>query len=267
MTPPAEPLDIRLMNGLAGLLLMVAALAVTAGLLGWAMRLPVFAIHGVTVTGDVAHYNAITLRANVMPRLQGTFFTLDVHAARKAFEGMPWVRNAVVRRDFPDRLRVQLQEHQAVAFWGTDDDSHLVNSFGEVFEANAGELEQDKLPRLIGPEHQSAQVLAMQRTLEPLLATLDLGLEQLELTARGGWHARLDNGASLELGSGSTQELVARTERFIKTITQATGHYKRSVEHLEAVDLRHPDGYAIRLAGVNTLEGNEINSAARQGNR
>jgi cell division protein FtsQ len=255
------------MNGLAGLLFAVAALAVVVGLLGWAMRLPVFAIQGVTVDGDVTHYNAITLRANVMPRLRGTLFTLDVHAARKAFEGMPWVRLAVVRRDFPDRLRVQLQEHQAVAFWGADDDSHLVNSFGEVFEANVGELEQDKLPRLIGPDNQSAQVLAMQRTLKPLLATLDLGLEQLELTPRGAWHAQLDNGASFELGSGSTEELVARTERFIKTITQATGHYKRSVENLEAVDLRHADGYAIRLAGVSTLEGDGINKAARQGHR
>jgi cell division protein FtsQ len=267
MSTPAVPLDIRLMNALTGVLVVVAALGVLGTLLGWAMRLPVFAIHGVTVSGDVTHYNAITLRANVMPRLQGTFFTLDLQAARKAFESMPWVRQAVVRRDFPNRLRVQLQEHQAVAFWGADDDSHLVNSYGEVFEANVGELEQDKLPRLIGPDNQSAQVLAMQRTLKPLLATLDLGLDQLELTARGGWHAQLDNGASLELGSGSTEELVARTERFLKTITQATGHYKRSVEHLEAVDLRHPDGYAIRLAGVSTLEGDGFNKAARQGNR
>jgi cell division protein FtsQ len=267
MTTPAIPLDIRLMNGMAGLLLVVAMLAVLGSVLGWAMRLPVFVIHGVTVTGDVAHYNAITLRANVMPRLQGTFFTLDVHAARKAFEGMPWVRQAVVRRDFPDRLRVQLQEHQAVAFWGADDDSHLVNSFGEVFEANVGELEQDKLPRLIGPDNQSAQVLAMQRTLQPLLAKLDLGIDQLELTTRGGWHAQLDNGASLELGSGSTEDLVARTQRFVQTITQATSHYQRSVEQLEAVDLRHPDGYAIQLAGVSTLEGDGLSKAARQGNR
>jgi cell division protein FtsQ len=267
MSTPVVPLDIRLMNGFAGLLFVVAGLAVVAAMLGWAMRMPVFAIHGVTVDGDVTHYNAITLRANVIPRLRGTFFTLDVQAARKAFEGMPWVRRAVVRRDFPDRLRVQLQEHQAVAFWGADDDAHLVNSFGEVFEANVGELEQDKLPRLIGPDNQSAQVLAMHRTLKPMLARLDLGLEQLELSARGGWHAQLDNGASLELGSGASDELVSRLERFIKTITQATGHYKRSVEHLEAIDLRHPDGYAIRLAGVSTLEGDGVNKAARQGNR
>ena len=266
-TQPALPLDIRLTNALAATLFVLAGLAVVVTLLGWVMRLPVFAIHGVTVTGDVTHYNAITLRANVMPRLQGTFFTLDVHAARKAFEGMPWVRQAVVRRDFPNRLRVELQEHQAVALWGADDDSHLVNSFGEVFEANVGELEQDNLPRLIGPDNQSAQVLTMHRTLAPLLATLELQVAQLELTARGGWHAQLDNGASLELGSGSTEELVARTQRFLKTVTQATSHYKRTPEQLEAVDLRHPDGYAIRLAGVSTLDGDGISKAARQGNR
>jgi cell division protein FtsQ len=231
------------------------------------MRLPRFAIHGVTVTGDVAHYNAITLRANVMPRLQGTFFTLDVHAARKAFEAMPWVRQAVVKRDFPDRLKVVLQEHQAVAFWGPEGDARLLNSFGEVFEANTGEVEQENLPRLAGPDEQSAQVLAMYQTLQPQLARLELGLDELTLSPRGGWHAQLDSGASLELGSGSTDELVQRTERFLKTITQATSRYQRTVEQLEAVDLRHPDGYAIRLAGVSTLEGRGINKAATQGNR
>lgn len=204
------------MNALATALFAALALLVFGALLAWAMRLPVFAIAGVTVTGDVSHYNAITLRANVMPRLQGTFFTLDVNAAREVFETMPWVRQAIVRRDFPNRLKVQLQEHQAAAFWGPEGDSRLVNSFGEVFEANVGEIEQDNLPRLNGPEGQSAQVLAMHRTLQPLFAPMDISLDQLELTPRGGWRATLDSGTELELGSGSTPELLARAQRFLK---------------------------------------------------
>jgi cell division protein FtsQ len=218
----------------------------------------VFAIKGVSVTGDVSHYNAITLRANVMPRLQGTFFTLDVNAARKVFETMPWVRQAIVRRDFPNRLKVQLQEHQAVAFWGAEGDSRLVNSFGEVFEANVGEIEQDNLPRLNGPEGQSAQVLVMHRTLQPLFTPMDLSLDQLELTPRGGWRAQLDSGTELELGSGSTPELLARAQRFLKTVTQVTARYGRHPDQLASADLRHTDGYAIRLNGVSTLSGDEI---------
>lgn len=75
-------------------------------------------IAGITVTGDVAHNSALTLRANVTPRLTGSFFTVDLAQTRQAFEAVPWVRRAVVQRDFPNRLKVSLQEHQAVALWG-----------------------------------------------------------------------------------------------------------------------------------------------------
>lgn len=260
------PLDIKLMNGVATALFGMLVLMLLGAALAHVQQLPMFAIRGVTVTGDVSHYNAISLRANVMPRLQGTFFTLDLNAARQVFETMPWVRQAVVKRDFPNRLKVQLQEHQAVAFWGVEGDSRLVNSFGEVFEANLGELEQDDLPRLSGPEGQSAQVLTMLKTLQPRLAPLELTLSQLELTPRGGWRAQLDNGTAMELGSGSTDELLARLERFLKTVTQATSRYSRSVEQLASVDLRHTDGYAMRLNGVSTVETDDMKKVI-QGNR
>jgi len=260
------PLDIKLMNALASALFGLLVVVLLGAGMAYVQRLPQFAIRGVTVTGDVSHYNAISLRANVMPRLQGTFFTLDLHAAREVFETMPWVRQAVVKRDFPNRLKVHLQEHQAVAFWGAEGDSRLANSFGEVFEANLGELERDDLPRLSGPEGQSAQVLAMLQALQPRLAQMELTLAQLELSARGGWRVQLDNGTTLELGSGSTDELLARLERFLKTVTQATSRYNRSVEQLASVDLRHSDGYAIRLSGVSTVEAEDMKKVI-QGNR
>lgn len=254
--PP--PLDVRLMNAVATGLFAALALMLLGAALAWAVRLPLFAIRGVTVVGDVTHYNAITLRANVMPHLDGTFFTLDVAAARKVFETMPWVRQAVVQREFPNRLKVKLQEHQAVAYWGADGDSRLVNTFGEVFEANLGELAQDNLPRLSGPDGQSAPVLAMHRTLQPLLTPMALTLDQLDLTPRGGWRAQLDTGTTVELGTGSTDELVARTLRFIHTATQATSRYNRTIDQLASVDLRHTDGYAMRLNGVSTVDGDDV---------
>jgi len=260
------PLDVKLMNALASALFMLLLLVLLGAGLAYVQRLPQFAIRGVTVMGDVSHYNAISLRANVMPRLQGTFFTLDLHAARQVFETMPWVRQAVVKRDFPNRLKVHLQEHQAVAFWGVEGDSRLVNSFGEVFEANLGELEREDLPRLSGPNGQSAQVLAMLQVLQPRLAPMELTLAQLELTPRGGWRAQLDNNTTLELGSGSTDELLARLDRFLKTVTQATSRYSRTVEQLASVDLRHSDGYAMRLSGVSTVEAQDMKKV-NQGNR
>jgi cell division protein FtsQ len=250
--PPA-PADVKLMNMTASALFVVFALLLVGALAGWIARHPGFAISGIGVSGEVTHNNALTLRANVAPRLSGTFFTMDITAARQVFEDLPWVRLAVVRREFPNRLKVLLQEHQAVAYWGAEGDSRLVNSFGEVFEANVDEVEQDALPRLHGPDGQAAQVLAMYQTLAPVFEPMDLALEQVELTGHGGWRARLDTGAQIELGGGTVAEVLTRTQRFLKTLTQVTSRYGRLPEALETADLRHQDGYAIRLRGVTTL--------------
>ncbi|MCF8211284.1 MAG: FtsQ-type POTRA domain-containing protein, partial [Rhodoferax sp.] len=151
----APPVDVKLMNMTTALLMLTfATLSVLAGA-RWLARLPLFDIRSISVRGDVVHSNVMTLRANVLPRLSGTFFSVDLARVRAAFEGVPWVRRAVVRRDFPNRLLVDLQEHQAVAYWGPEGELRLINNFGEVFDANVGEIEQDSLPRLHGPEGQS----------------------------------------------------------------------------------------------------------------
>lgn len=248
------PVDVRLMNLAATALFAVAI----AGLLGaagwWALRHPLFALAGITVEGDVSHNSVATLRANVAPHLIGNFFTVNLVAAREAFEAAPWVRRAVVRREFPNRLRVRLQEQKAVALWGGDSDTRLLNDFGEVFEANIGDVEADDLPRLSGPEAQSGDVLAMYRAVTPLFEPLDLAVARLALTARGSWEVELDNDAVVELGRGTLQDVTARTQRFVRTLNQVTSRYGRTPEALVSADLRHTDGYAVRLRGVGTTD-------------
>ena len=249
------PFDVRLMNITARVMFVVFGMLVLGTLAGWVGNHALFAIRAITVVGDVSHNNAVTLRANVLHKLGGSFFTLDLAQARRSFEAVPWVRQAVVRRDFPNRLKVVLQEHEAVAYWGAEGDSRLLNSFGEVFEANAGEVEHEMLPRMVGPASQAPQVLAVYQRLQPVFEILDFRLDQLELTNHGSWVARLDTGAVVELGRGSSDEVLARTTRFLRTLTQVTARYSRKPDAVETADLRHPDGYALRLRGVRTVVG------------
>ncbi len=246
---PAPPLDVRLMNGLSLLFGLVFAAMVMALALVWIMRQSLFSLSAIHMEGDLKHNNAATLRANVAPRLSGNFFMLDLAAARAAFESVPWVRRAVVQREFPDRLKVSLQEHQPVAFWGPESDARLVNSFGEVFEVNQGDLESEDLPRLSGPQGQAVLVLQGFELLSPLFEKIDGVLEQLELTSQGNWRGRLDSGAVIDLGHGTPDEINVRTERFIATLAQVSSRYGRD---LESADLRYPNGYAIKLRGVTT---------------
>ena len=244
------PPDVRLMNALSTLLGLAFVAMVLALGGSWLMRQSLFNLRAISVQGDVSHNNAVTLRANVAPRLDGNFFTLDVGRARAVFESAPWVRKAVVQRQFPDRLKVLLQEHQVVAFWGPEGDTRLVNSFGEVFEANQGEVEVDELPQLNGPPGQAALVLQAFQALSPLFEQFDTVLERLELTSQGSWRARLDSGAAIELGHGSVEEVVARSQRFLATLTQVSSRYGRD---LESADLRYGNGYALKIRGVTTV--------------
>lgn len=248
------PIDVRLMHfstWVLGLGFCAVSLWTCAS---WLLRHPVFAISQITVQGDVVHHNELSLRANVSPHLQGNFFTTDLRQARAVFEAVPWVRKAVVRREFPNQLRVTIEEHQSAGFWGADSDSRLVNSFGEVFDANPGDAESQELPRFLGPDTQSKQMLLMYKTLNALLISTETSIEQLELTGRGGWRIFLDSGAVIELGRGSIEEVQDRTRRFLASLTPVILTYQRKgFDSMESADLRHSNGYAIKLRGISTV--------------
>ena len=256
-----SPLDVKLMNLTASVVFFACAVLVLSAGTWWALRHPAFAIGRIVVQGELVHNNAVTLRANVGPQLVGNFFTIKLGAARAAFEQVPWVRSAEVRREFPRTLHVVLREYHAVAHWGSEADTTLVDSRGNVFEANA-DSELDNLPRLSGPAGQSLPVLQMLQQLEPVFEPFDMAVEALELSGRGGWRATLEGGAVLELGGGTPEQVVQRTQRFLRTLTQLTAQYQRRPDALESADLRHDGGYAVRLRGVSTVDQASKGSAA-----
>ncbi len=249
----ALPMDVRLMQWTSLTLFGLAFVLCIASGIGWLLRHPAFAIQGITVKGNVAHSNVVTVRANVLPHLSGNFFTLNLLQARQAFEQIPWIRSALVRREFPNRLSVTLDEFQPVAQWGFEGEGKFLSAEGAVFEVNADDVDADALPVLKGPETQAKTVLDMYKFLKPLLAKMDMGLEKLELSQRGSWTAQLESGAILELGNGTQQEIGEKLQVFFKTLTQVASRYGRTATSLLSADLRYESGYALRLRGVSTV--------------
>lgn len=260
------PVDVRVTYAAANLLWTLLALVLVAGALLWLVRWPGFALRGVQLQGELVRTNLPTLRAHVAPRLNGTFFSVELQQVRTAFETVPWVRKAVVRRVWPDGLVVKLEEHRPAALWQASDatstSDRIVNDLGEVFEASAGDIEDPaiaavvpgspaaaatELPTLAGPEGSAAAMLALYRRLVPLLALVDQQINTLELSDRGSWRAETRSGAVIELGRGQEEQIVARTTQFVRTVAEATDKWRAP---LEVADLRHSDGYAVRLRGI-----------------
>ncbi len=250
----ALPADVRWMRLTANGLYVLAALVFAALAVHLLTRQPVFALRAIQLSGDLTRNSVATIRVNAVPQLRGNFFTLDLQAARHAFESVPWVRQAVVQRVWPNRLAVRLEEHRPVALWREADDNgaaeQLVNTQGEVFEANVGDVEGDSLPTLEGPDGSSAAMLAMLMRLQAVFARQDSHIDTLRLSGRAAWAVELDTGAKIELGRGSDAEVLVRADRFVSTVTQMTQQFQAPVIY---ADLRHRDGYALRLRGITTV--------------
>jgi cell division protein FtsQ len=247
------PVDVRLMNSAARWLFVLGVIAMLAVGAKALARSQAFNLKAIQIEGDLQRTTVATVRKLALPQIQGNFFSIDLQAAQAAFEAVPWVRHAVVRRAWPNRLNVQLEEHHVAALWKSEaGDDRLVNQQGEVFDANLGEVDGDALATLQGPDGFSAPMLSLLGQLNLALAPLNTGVEELRLTLRGSWKAELASGAVIELGRGNEAEVMERVGRFVRTLSAASAQVNATPQALRHADLRHSGAYAIRLAGIST---------------
>lgn len=188
-----------------------------------------FPFRQVTVQG-ADHPETRVAVAKLAPRLAGGFFSLDLEGAHAAFEALPWVRQAEVRRLWPGHLMVNLESHRAAAAWN---DRALLDVHGEVFEGSAWR----GLPRFYAPEGMEREVARRYGEFAAIVAPMGLRVEQLVVSARQSWRLRLSGGVSVELGRERLGERLARFARFYPKAVAAVGPIPR-------VDMRYPNGFA-----------------------
>ena len=228
----------RLLNLVANVLI-VAALAILS-LAGAQLVLnsPWFPLRELTVRGDLAHTNRGELESATRGRVAGNFFAADLASIRDGLEQLAWVRRADVRRVWPDRIEVTLEEHVALARWG---DVGLVNIFGERFSGHT----DSALPMFAGPPRTEGEVTRRYQRYAELLSPLGGSLDRVILTPRFAWQLRLSNGLNIELGRDLPNDPAdARLARFAAAYPQTLGRF--ALRH-EYVDLRYPNGFALRV--------------------
>ncbi|MDP2792764.1 MAG: cell division protein FtsQ/DivIB [Sulfurisoma sp.] len=224
-------------------LLFVFAIAVLAwAAMSGVQRLPFYPLRELVVVGEVGRVSRAQIEHAARSALSGNLLSVNLDEARVAFEKLPWVRRAELRRQWPHALELVLEEHVAMARWArADGDPRLVNTRGEVFAAAGG----DDLPLFIGPEGSSAAMLERYREFDSRLAKIRRKPVALTLTAREAWQVKLDDGVLLDLGRDQPrQPLAERLERF-------AAHYAAARDKagapVAAVDMRYPNGFALRL--------------------
>ncbi len=244
--------DLRIMRALANTLLGIAALILVSAGLKWLAQRPMFTLQTIRVEtqtqSELRHVNKLTIRSTAIPRIRGNFFTTDLESVRNAFEAVPWVRRASVRREWPNQLIVTVEEHRAIGTWG--DKGQLLSTKGEIFTANLAEAEEESgnLPEFGGPAGSEKEVLAHFDQFRSWFAAVQLAPESVQLSSRYAWSVKLNNGMSVELGREQDKEILkTRVQRFIGVYPQLLVRLK---DRIDGVDLRYPNGLALKSVSL-----------------
>lgn len=240
------------LNRLTATLLVAGMLVVGYGAVRWFAQRPVFAIRTLIVHtregGAPLHVTSERIARMCVPQINGTLFTADLGRARAAIEALPWVRSVSLRRQWPDRLVVQIEEHQALARWNEEGGNRFVSVRGEAFDAPGESALGALLPLLTGPEGTERDVARQYEAFRDKLAYIGKQPKAVTLSTRQAWSIRLADGMVLEVGREQpSSTALSRVERFA-TYYGAT--MERIAARVDVVDLRYPNGFAVRIPGL-----------------
>ena len=163
------------------------------------------------------------------------YFDFDVVGVKNTLEQHPWVRQASVKKIWPNSLGLHLTEEVAIARWGVDG---LLNQYGEIFRPNTTSHLQ-ALPSLSGPEESQIRVMEQFRIVNQLFFPAGLRVTSLALSDRGSWTLELNDKLRVIAGR---EDVMERLNRFLEFY----GRHADSVSNMLAVDLRYDNGLAVQ---------------------
>jgi cell division protein FtsQ len=131
-----------------------------------------------------------------------------------------------------------------------------MNTHGEVFAANLEEaLADGDLPRFYGPEGSEKDVRQRYADFAGWFEPMGLKPIEVTLSPRYAWQVRLDNGTTsglaVKFGRESDRDMLhERVARMQAAYPMLASKWP----HLTLVDLRYPNGFALRAEGLKVAE-------------
>jgi cell division protein FtsQ len=162
---------------------------------------------------------------------------LDVNEVRERLERVPLIKNAAVRKLYPNELVVTLTEREPHAIWQLNGELFIIAADGTVIDLMQDERFVD-LPLVVGDQAngRTKDYLALLDAAGPLKARIRAGT----LVAGRRWTLKMDNGMDVrlpELGVGDAIARLVKLEREQKILEK----------DVLAVDLRMADRVVVRL--------------------
>ncbi|MBL4711917.1 MAG: cell division protein FtsQ/DivIB [Gammaproteobacteria bacterium] len=193
----------------------------------------------IQVKGQLNYLDKKEIRSMVQGAINGGFFTMDLKNVRELLMEKPWVDNVSLRKMWPARLDVIVEEKTPIAYWNGD---AYLSEKGNVFKPTSIDNNLN-LPGLKGPEGQHDNVWKFMNVLYKETARLNYEVVRLALDERRAWRLTIaekdneKNQIDIKLGRYETDKRLQRFVRILPTLITQDGFVENKVR---AIDMRFP---------------------------
>ena len=205
--------------------------------------------------------NQVLVKIRELQQPDRNLMRLDLDRLRRSLELIPWVKTVVVRRVLPDKLMIDIEEREPVAFARVAQGTLLIDGEGILLENNPENLSQSDFPVILGMEsgyvpevlrrnrERIALYQQLMRSLNRGGAGLSRDLSEVHLQDPGNVSVILNGDTVLVyLGRDGLQE---KFRRYLA----ASKELKKKYRNLDSVDLRYRDQVVIKTLDPNLARG------------
>ena len=193
----------------------------------------------VVVSGAKRLKRADVLRAAGITE-QSTLFLIDAAKARAALLENPWIAEAEVRKLYPDRLEIRIEEKKAYAIWQNKGEFSVIAKDGTVIDHIAAkDIRNSAMPFVVGvgAEKKAAELYALLARFPSIKSEVVAAV----MVGERRWNLRLKSGLDIRLPEENADVALLRLvalDREDRILTR----------DITVVDLREPDRVTVRLS-------------------
>ncbi|WMY96608.1 MAG: cell division protein FtsQ/DivIB [Arsenophonus sp.] len=206
-------------------------------LLNWMKDIHRLPISKLLITGERNYTNDDHIRQAILElEIPGTFMNIDINIMHNKIKKISWIKKVIVRKKWPNELKIDLVEHQPYAKWN---DIFFINEEGIIFNFPKLINSNKKFLMLYGPEGSQQEILKMYRIMQNQLLEHNFIIKSLSMSTRRAWQLVLVNDIKLNIGK---KDIKKRLNRFIKLYPLLK---KVKNKRIEYVDLRYASDAAV----------------------
>ena len=246
------------MTTVTRIVLMFSVLCLIITMFQWFFSQPNFHLKYLILnisSDNVQHVKPKELKKLVIMELNGTALTTDLGPIYKSVLSHPWIKEATVRRIWPNKILVNLVEHNIIGVWS---DGRFVTQAGKLLQFDklqSESINKEKncfLLKLDGPNETVTAVLDRARMISKKASKVGLQTTGVQLTSQYDWRVFFSNGMKMELGGENLETpLEKRLDNFFNSIAWVRKKIKKD---LISVDLRYAQGFAFEESKISSIK-------------